>query len=74
MKFLVRAQEWLADRVSWVQYPNIRQIPTRHKKSALLSLPERIIVGMFGLFLLGAGTIAMAAGAFVLYLVLSSLF
>ncbi|MFX3547709.1 hypothetical protein V8918_02970 [Ralstonia mannitolilytica] len=74
MNILYRAQEWLADRVSFIQYPNIRQIPSRHKRSALLSFPERIIVGMAGLFLLGAGSILIAAGAFVLYLVISSLF
>ncbi|MCI4427761.1 MAG: hypothetical protein JHC40_01195 [Burkholderiales bacterium] len=26
MDFLYRAQEWLADRVSWVQYPNLRKV------------------------------------------------
>jgi hypothetical protein len=23
-----RIQDWLADRISWVQYPNIRDVPT----------------------------------------------
>lgn len=26
MNFLFRAQEWLADRVRWVQYPNLRKV------------------------------------------------
>jgi hypothetical protein len=26
MDFLYRAQEWLADRVRWIQYPNLRKV------------------------------------------------
>lgn len=26
MDFLYRTQEWLADRVRWIQYPNLRKV------------------------------------------------
>ena len=35
MKLVFRAQEWLADRVSWVQYPNVRMVsPKRPSRPA----------------------------------------
>ncbi|WP_369952197.1 hypothetical protein [Ralstonia syzygii] len=29
MNILDRTQEWLADRVSWVQYPNLRKVASK---------------------------------------------
>lgn len=31
MKLSIRLQEWLADRVSWVQYPEVRSMQKRQK-------------------------------------------
>jgi hypothetical protein len=52
MTYTERAQEWLADRVNWVQYPNIN--PTHRKAQRLqffkteMPLATRVGLVLFG--------------------------
>ena len=71
MNILYRAQEWLADRVSFVQYPNIRAIK---RKPAKRPIEDRILIGALSLGALAVGLFLVAVGLFVLYVVVSSPF
>ena len=70
MNILYRAQEWLADRVSFVQYPNIRAV---RRKPAKRPIEDRVLIGALSIGALAVGTGLIAAGLFVLYVVVSSL-
>lgn len=72
MNLIHRAQEWLADRVSFVQYPNVR-IVRKRTDDAKRPIEERVIIGVLSLGLLAAGSICIAIGVFVLYVMGSSL-
>ena len=71
MNILYRTQEWLADRVSFVQYPNIRAI---RRKPAKRPIEDRVIIGALSIGALFAGFVLIATGVFVLYVIVSSLF
>jgi hypothetical protein len=62
MTYTERAQEWLADRVNWVQYPNIN--PT-HRKAQRLQFfkTEMPLATRVGLVLFGCVTLAICAVA-----------
>lgn len=77
--FHTRAHEWLADRFTFIQYPNVRNsvlasrgVPRRLSAESTMSFPVRIIVGVLSLFIGMAGIACIAVGGFVLYVVLTS--
>ena len=64
MTLLHRAQEWLADRIGWVQYPNIRaagasvsmwktQMPWSTRALLVLFGAIAVVVSALALFFLG---------------------
>ena len=74
-----RAHEWLADRFTFIQYPNVRHsvlasrgVP-RSASKPKLSFPARIIVGVLSLFIGMFGLVAIAAALFALYVIVTSL-
>ncbi|WP_316854236.1 hypothetical protein [Ralstonia holmesii] len=71
MNILYRTQEWLADRVSFVQYPHIRAV---RRKPAKRPIEDRVIIGALSIGALFAGFVLIATGVFVLYVIVSSLF
>lgn len=60
MSILFRAQEWLADRVTWVQYPRIRRLnpPPRQVFQHAMPWPLRAL-----LVLVGSGALLVCAVA-----------
>lgn len=79
MKLLHRLQEKLADRFSFVQYPNIRPADTLTRQASrgsgwhfVHSMPigKRIDLVLLSLGLLAAGLAGLAVVAFVVYAVL----
>jgi hypothetical protein len=60
MKFIHRAHELLADKISWVQYPNIRETRRQPKPDFFahkMPIETRIGLAVFGLL-----TIAISLG------------
>lgn len=60
MTYADRIQEWLADRVSWVQYPQIRRSPIK-RRLFLNQMPGPLRVGLvlYGAAALVVCTIAL---------------
>lgn len=60
MRLVTRAHEWLADRVSWVQYPNVR---AEHGRSLVwkYEMPwyQRMALVVMGVGLIGVSAIAL---------------
>jgi len=73
MNILFRAQEWLADRVSFIQYPNVRRVLPQRAMPRKLSLAEGVLVGVGSAIVLAVGAGMVIAGCFVLYVIVSSL-
>ncbi|PLT18743.1 hypothetical protein [Ralstonia mannitolilytica] len=71
MDVFFRVHEWLADRVSFVQYPNIRAV---RRKPAKRPIEDRVLIGALSIGALAVGAGLIVAGLFVLYVVISSLF
>lgn len=75
-----KIQEWLADRVSWVQYPNIRAAdPSTRAASRMgitfehqMTLGQRLDLVIFSGGLLAAGLIALVAVCGFFYLLITS--
>lgn len=63
MTLTERAQEWLADRVTWVQYPQIRRSPIK-RTLFLNQMPGALRAG-----LVLYGVVTLAACAIVLFFV-----
>jgi len=78
MGVFFRVHEWLADRVSFFQYPRIRRIRPAKMRSAYVpqkpSTPTAVILGVASIAGLLVGAALIAAGAFVIYLAVSNLF
>lgn len=78
MRLQHRAQEWLADRVTWMQYPHIRQIQPRQRKKRVFQhqMPAgtRVTLALLGLMALFILIPAMIAGGFFLYAFLGAVF
>jgi hypothetical protein len=78
MKLLHRIQEKLADRFSFVQYPNIRPADNRTREASrggarfvhAMPIGKRFDLVMLSLALLVAGLAGMAVVCFVVYAVL----
>lgn len=81
MKLKHRIQDWLADRVSWVQYPDIRPVNpaaraasrTGFKFKHAMPLGKRLDLFLFSLLLLGIGIVAAGGVLLFIYLLVSSL-
>lgn len=60
MRLVTRAHEWLADHVSWVQYPNVR---AEHGRSLFwkYEIPwyQRMALAVMGFGLIGVSAIAL---------------
>ncbi|MBB5508160.1 hypothetical protein [Paraburkholderia atlantica] len=77
MKFTLRAHEWLADHVSWVQYPNIRQISQKRPRvfwANPMPLGFRILFGTACLLMLMILVPVLAALAMGMYAFLGAAF
>ncbi|KVT86264.1 hypothetical protein WT25_10950 [Burkholderia territorii] len=78
MRWRDKAQEWLADRVGWVQYPNIRQIGPAHAPRRVFryAMPAstRITLVLLGLMALAFLLPILAAVGFFLYAFLGAVF
>jgi hypothetical protein len=60
MSILFRVQDWLADRVSWVQYPQIRRLsPRRALFRHAMPWPTRVLLILVGTSTLLACAIAL---------------
>jgi len=79
MKLLHRLQEKLADRFSFVQYPNIRPADARTRQASrgsgfhfihAMSIGKRLDLVFLSIGLLAAGLAGLAVVAFVIYAVL----
>ena len=76
MKLQHRIQDWLADRVSWVQYPHIRPVSaaskaaSRHGFRFKYAMPfgKRLDLFIFSLLLLMMGSVALAGTLLFIYL------
>ena len=56
MTYTERAQEWLAERVNWVQYPRIRPLQSMKKRlffATQMPFPLRVGLVLYGLIALG---------------------
>lgn len=81
MKIQHRIQDWLADRVSWVQYPHIRPANpaaratsrTGFKFKYAMPFGKRIDLFLFSLLLLLIGLVAAGGTLLFAYLFFSSL-
>jgi hypothetical protein len=56
---LYRVHEWLADHVSWVQYPNQRVMPAREPGG--LHWETRVLIGLGSMSLLLAALLVFCA-------------
>ena len=76
MKFQHRMQDWLADRVSWVQYPHIRPVSAASKAASrhgfrfkhAMPFGKRLDLFIFSLLLLMMGSVALAGTLLFIYL------
>lgn len=66
-------QTWLADRLSWIQYPRLRRMPAKAPSSPLNWLDKGLIL-LACLPLLVAGLFGIAFGGFMLYIIIGSFF
>jgi len=81
MKRSHKMQEWLADRLPWVQYPNIRAADATTRAAAAVGprfkyqmpLGKRLDLAILSLGLLVAGLMALAVALFVLYIGITSI-
>ena len=71
MKLRYRIQDWLADRVDWVQYPDIRRGAMDQRSKLMfanrMSFGQRIDLLLISLFILFVGTLALGAIGIVIY-------
>lgn len=75
---LYKVQEWLANRVSWVQYPNVRpanDAARRHSRTGpaftdRITVGQRIDIAAGSIALLVIGAVGMAAVFFLFYCLL----
>ena len=80
MKRSHRFQEWLADRVSWVQYPNIRPADPSTREAARtgfrfthqMPIGKRIDLFLLSMLLLLIGLAAAVGVLFFLYALISA--
>lgn len=78
MKRAHRFQEWLADRVTWVQYPNLRAADKTTREASRtglrfthqMPLGKRIDLFLFSILLLLAGLAALFFVGLFIYLLL----
>ena len=78
MKLLHKIQEKMADRFSFVQYPNIRPADNHTKEASRtglhfthqMPLGERLDLFLMSLALFAFGLMGLAVACFVLYVVL----
>lgn len=77
---LTRLHNWLADHVTWVQYPNVtasdsytREASRTYRFKNKMALGKRIDLTVFSLFLLVVGVIGTAVFIFILYLLIRAL-
>ena len=61
MSYAHRLQEWAADRVSWVQYPDIRYMRNRPGLMFKTQMPweKRVALVVFGVTALAACAVAL---------------
>ncbi|GAB3249207.1 hypothetical protein [Chitinimonas naiadis] len=77
-----RIHEWLADRISWVQYPGIQVVPARQRQPSTRGLRfahsmspwARIELLTISLFALVVGLVVLTVLGAIAYAVLSAAF
>ncbi|MCK4121406.1 hypothetical protein HFK83_03350 [Ralstonia pseudosolanacearum] len=64
-----RAQEWLADRVSWVQYPGIRPVAQQRRQFWTYPMPvwQRAYMALVSLFALAVFGVVLAVMLTIAY-------
>lgn len=68
-----RIHEWFADRLSWVQYPNIRADMQRRAAAPVgLRWERRVGLGVVGGFGLVVSTLVLAFALFVLWAIVAA--
>jgi hypothetical protein len=68
-----RMQEWLADRISWMQYPQIRKVQSRPDKPKM-SFATAVLVLVFSLVIGCAAIAAFCWGLVLLYIGVTAMF
>lgn len=90
MKLRHRIQEWLADRVSFVQYPGVHRVVKKPKwrpfesspffqveetsGKARLSWTAQLAVLFYSLILFAVGALILVVGGIVIWAIISSFF
>ena len=67
-----RVHEWLADRITWVQYPRIR--PNSAAFKFKMPLLHRVALVLWGIALSGVGLALLGFGLFVSVVLLRAVF
>lgn len=62
-----RAHEWLADHVSYIQYPQVKRGPKLPFFKVGMPWEYRLMLVIFGIALLAIGVIGVSVGVFVLF-------
>ena len=76
MKLQHRIHEWMADRISWVQYPHIRPVSAASRAASrsgphfkhAMPLGKRLDIFIFSLLLLMIGLVALGGVLLFIYL------
>ena len=71
MNLRFKLHEWAADRFSFVQYPQARQVHHTRLNSKI-SLLDRGLLAVIGIALGAAGIASVCVGLFVLYAIVSA--
>lgn len=75
MNLATRIHEWLADHVSWVQYPHVRASrATIHEPANGLPLEARFALFCFGIIGVIVGAVGTVIGCMVLFYLLKAIF
>lgn len=75
MNLVTRVHEWLADHVSWVQYPHVRASrKTMHEPANGLPLEARFALFCFGIIGVVVGTAGTIVGGLALIYLLKAIF
>ncbi|AQW28639.1 hypothetical protein ACKZDW_07870 [Ralstonia syzygii subsp. celebesensis] len=90
MDFLYRTQEWLADRVRWIQYPNVRKVVRKpdwqpYRDSAIVQIDRNsdktrlswggaVLLLMYAALALVIAVPVIVIGCIIVWSAISSLF
>lgn len=70
MNWKFRVQEWLADRISWVQYPQIRPLSTNARRRLFatdMHWTTRVLLVMSSLAVLGVAIVVLSGVGLIVW-------